>query len=148
MRGDTAAEREDWPAAVRAWDQALSGSRRDDAVARLEWFVARHTGQPVFKATPAWTSRRPEIFMAFLSCCLFAVAAVFLTEDLSHAASDVAMGAAWFFIVAAAVLALIYARYSDPEPVQAPRLGQRQVRALANQATALANGHVAASHRR
>lgn len=140
-RGDAAAEREDWPSAVRAWERALSGSRRDDAAARLQWFIAWRTGRPVERSAPAWPRKPLELFGAFLACSLFAVAAVFLTQDLTGALSDTAMVAAWLFIVAASTLALLYARYSEAAPAVAHRLGHRQAQALASRASALANGH-------
>lgn len=138
LRGDAAAEREDWPAAVTAWRRALSSASRDEAVARLEWFIAWRTDRPADQ-TAGRPFRKPiELFLGFLACCLFAVAAVFLTEDLSGTMSVVSMVAAWLFIVGAAVLSLLYARYSEPEPAGTPHLGERQVRSLAERATRLA----------
>lgn len=136
-RGDAAAEREDWPAAVTAWRRALSGARRDDAIARLEWFVAWRSDRPADRPTERPFRKPIELFLGFLACCLFAVAAVFLTEDLSGTLAIVTMVAAWIFIVGAAVLSLLYARYSEPEPTGIPRPGERQVRSLAERAMRL-----------
>lgn len=146
-RGDAAAEREDWPSAISAWRAALTSSRRTDAIARLEWFIAWRTERPIAQAKiPRWPRKPLELFVGFLACCLFAVAAVFLTEDLSGSASDLFMVVAWLFIVAAAVLALLYARYSDPDPASGHRLGERQVRALAERASKLAINHTTTFH--
>lgn len=136
--GDAAAERDDWSAAVSAWRRALSSDDRDDAIARLEWFIAWRTDRPR-NATAQRPFRKPiEFFLSFLACCLFAVAAVFVTEDLSGTPAVLSMIAAWIFIIAAAVLSLLYARYSEPESTGAPRRGERQVRSLADRATKLA----------
>ncbi len=143
-RGDAAAEREDWPSAVSAWQRALTSARRDDAIARLQWFIAWRTDRPIVQSRESRLPRKPlELFVGFLASCLFAVAAVFVTEDLSGAASDVFMVIAWLFIVAAAILALLYARYSDPGPAGGRRLAERQVRSLADRASKLAAPHSA-----
>lgn len=140
-RGDAAAEREDWPAAITDWQRALSSASRDDAIARLQWFIAWRTdrtatGQPGLERP----FRKPlELFLGFLACSLFAAAAVFVTEDLSGTPAVLAMVAAWVFIVLAAALALWYARYSEPEADGVPRLGERQVRSLAERARRLAS---------
>jgi hypothetical protein len=142
-RGDDAAEREDWPAAVSDWRRALSSAQREDAIARLEWFIAWRTDRPAKQASERPYRKPIELFLGFLACCLFAVAAVLVTEDLTGTPAVLSMIAAWVFIVAAAVLSLLYARYSEPEPSNAPRLGERQVRSLAERATRLAGqpGH-------
>lgn len=138
-RGDAAAEREDWPAAILAWQRALSGGGREDAIARLQWFIAWRTDRPAGQTEPERPYRKPfELFLGFLACSLFAVAAVFVTEDLSGTPALLAMIAAWLFIVLAAVLSLLYARYSEPEPPGAPHMAGRQVRTLADRAKRLA----------
>lgn len=137
-RGDAAAEREDWPAAVTAWKRALSSAARDDAIARLQWFIAWRTDRPIEQARTRLHRKPLELFLGFLACCLFATAAVFVTQQLSGVASDIAMVVAWIFVVLAATLSLLYARYSDPEPGAASHLGERQVRSLADRASTLA----------
>ncbi len=137
-QGDAAALSGRWPQAVAAWQQALSTSRRTEAIERLRWFVAwRSAGTSAVPTTRARSSTT-TVLVLMAVCGLTATVLVFVAGGIGGIGHAVLVTAAWVLYGAAATLSLIYAlRTGHHYRTTRVRWSRREVERLAGEAARL-----------
>lgn len=132
--GDAAASAGDWVTAVDRWESALVGEQSERATERLRWFLEQEAAAPTKPTYP-----RKAALLYGVGCAALGTGVVFLAQSADGTLATLLSIVIWLLYGAAAVAAIVYARWSGPvsnEPPSPIDLG-----AARSAASALSENH-------